>query len=333
VSLKKRLILLACLMVFGLRNAKAETSHPLRLVQSISLPNVVGRLDHLAIDLKNQRLFVAALGNHSLEVVDLKRGVRIQSITGLQEPQGVLFIPEQNEIVVSDGERGTLEIFDGSTFKRIRSMALGGGDADNLRYDPSRRWVYVGYGEGALGVVDMQSGQSVGRIPLEGHPESFQLEKSGTKIFVNIPQARQITVIDQVQRRILTVWQTIQAHANFPMALDETDHRLFVGFRDPARLIIFDSKTGKNVATLEIAKDVDDIFYDEVRKHFYLSCGEGFLQVIDRLDSDHYRLLSSDPTSPGARTSLFVPERNQLFLAVPSRGSQMARIDIYDIQP
>src|SRR6266508_1981697 len=204
--------------------AQAEEPTPLRLVQTIPLTNVEGRIDHMAIDLKGQRLFVAALGNNTVEVLDLRAGNRIRSITGLHEPQGIGFIPEFNKIFIANAKGGACDVFDGSSFKLVKTIKFS-DDADNIRYDATARRVYVGYGSGALGIIDAASGDQLGEIKLEGHPESFQLEKSGTRILVNIPTCQKIVVVDRETRAAITAWLTAGATANFPMALDETHHR------------------------------------------------------------------------------------------------------------
>jgi DNA-binding beta-propeller fold protein YncE len=324
------------ILVIGLTalavRAQAEESAPLRLVQTIPLTNVEGRIDHMAIDLKGQRLFVAALGNNTVEVLDLRAGNRIRSITGLHEPQGVGFIAEFNRIFVANGKSGACDVFDGSSFKLIKSVKFS-DDADNVRYDAKAGRVYVGYGSGGLGIIDAATGDQLGEIKLEGHPESFQLEKFGTRIFVNIPTSQKIVVVNRETRTTIAVWPTAGATANFPMALDEIQHRLFVGLRKPAKIIVFDTEAGKVVANLDSAGDADDIFYDSSRRRVYISGGEGFLSIFRQDDPDHYKPMTKVPTATGARTSLFVPELNRLYLAVPHRGTQRAEVRVYEAQP
>ena len=312
--------------------AEAQDATPLRLVQTFPLPNVEGRIDHMAVDLKGQRLFIAALGNNTVEVLDLRAGKRIRSITGLHEPQGVGFISEFNKIFVANAKSGACEVFDGSSFKPIKSIKFS-DDADNIRYDAAARRVYVGYGSGGLGIIDAATGDQLGEIKLEGHPESFQLEKSGPRIFVNIPTSQKITVVDREKRAATATWPTSGATGNFPMALDETHHRLFVGFRKPAKIIVFDTETGKVVANLDSAGDADDIFYDSSRRRVYISGGEGFLSIFQQNDPDHYKPMTKIPTATGARTSLFVPELSRFYLAVPHRGTQRAEVRVYEAQP
>jgi DNA-binding beta-propeller fold protein YncE len=314
------------------RNLEAEEAGPLRLIQAIPLPNVEGRIDHMAVDLKDQRLFVAALGNNTVEVWDLRAGKHIHSITGLHEPQGVGFIPEFNRIFVANAKSGACDVFDGSSFKLIKTIKFS-DDADNIRYDETARRVYVGYGSGGLGIIDAANSDQIGDIKLDGHPESFQLEKSGPRIFANIPTSQKIVVLDREKRATITSWPTAGATANFPMALDETHHRLFVGFRKPATLVVFDTESGKAVANLESPADADDIFYDSSRRRIYVSGGDGSIGIFQQNDADHYRTMTKIPTASGARTSLFVPELSRFYLAVPHRGAQTAEVRVYEAAP
>ena len=314
------------------RNLEAEEAGPLRLIQTIPLRNVEGRIDHMAVDLKGERLFIAALGNNTVEIVDLRAGKHMETITGLHEPQGVGFVPEFNKIFVANAQSGACEVFDGSSFKRIKRIKLS-DDADNIRYDAAARRVYVGYGSGGLGIVDAATGDQLGEIKLDGHPESFQLEKSGTRIFVNIPTSQKIVVVDREKRAAVTAWPVAGATANFPMALDETHHRLFVGFRKPAKLVVYDTESGKVIANLDSPGDADDIFHDGTRQRIYISGGDGFIGIIQQQDADHYKSLTKIPTASGARTSLFVPELGRLYLAVPHRGTQRTEIRVYEAQP
>ena len=326
-----RNILVIGLMVVAAR-VQAQDSVTLRLAQTIPLANVQGRIDHMAVDLKGRRLFIAALGNNTVEVLDLSASKRIRSIAGFHEPQGVGFVPEFNKLFVANAKTGSCDILDGSSLKVVRSVKFP-DDADNIRYDPKARRVYVGYGNGGLGVIDADSGKEVGAIKLDGHPESFQLEKSGPRIFVNIPTSEKIVVADREKKTVLTAWSFPEAKANYPMALDETHHRLFVGFRKPAKLVIFDTDSGKVVADLPSPGDADDIFYDGSRQRIYISGGEGSLGVVQQQDPDHYKAITKISTASGARTSFWVPERNRLYVAVPHRGAQRTEIRVYEAQP
>jgi len=310
---------------------EAQESAPLRLVQTIALPNVEGRIDHLSVDLKGQRLFIAALGNNTVEVLDLPAGKRVRTITGLHEPQGVGFIPQSNRLFVANAKGGDCDIFDGTSLKRVKSVKFS-DDADNVRYDAAAGRVYVGYGDGALGVIDAASAERIGDIKLGGHPESFQLEKSGARIFVNIPTARKITVVERAKAAVIGSW-TVDGRDNFPMALDEEHHRLFVATRKPAKLVVYDTESGRVVASLDAPGDADDVFYDAAKHRIYVSGGEGAIGLFRQVEADRYEPVGKIATAAGARTSLFVPELGRLYLAVPHRGSQTAEIRVYETQP
>jgi len=322
------------LMVFAVMtiDVQAQESSTLRMVQTIPLPNVEGRIDHMAVDVKGQRLFIAALGNNSVEILDLNAGKHFKSIPGLHEPQGVGFISEFNKIFIANGKTGACDILDGSSFERIKSVKFP-DDADNIRYDANGQRVYVGYGNGGLGIIDAKNSDHIGDIRLDAHPESFQLEKSGPRIFVNLPDSKKIAVVNRETRAVITTWAKTNATANFPMALDETHHRLFVGFRKPAKVSVFDTDSGKVIANLDSAGDADDIFYDNSRRRIYIAGGDGFLSIFQQLDLERYQRLTKIPTASGARTALFVPEFNRLYLAVPHRASQRAEVRVYSAQP
>ena len=312
-------------------HTSAQEKAPLRLVQTIALPNVEGRIDHLAVDLQGQRLFLAALGNNTLEVIDLKAGRVIHSIKGLREPQGLAFIPEANAVYVANGVDGSCEAFAADSFAPLRGVKFS-GDADNLRYDAATKLLYVGYGDGALGVFEANTGKIIGHIALPAHPEAFTLEQSGARIFVNVPRAKQVAVIDRQRRAVVAHWPITQAAANYPLALDEAQHRLFIGCRQPARLLVLDTDSGKVVAQVECAGDMDDVFYDAKNKRVYVSGGAGFISVFAQLNADQYQAVAQLSTAPGARTSLFVPALGRLYLAVPHRGGQAAEVRVYETQ-
>lgn len=310
----------------------AETRTPLRLERTIALPGVQGRIDHLAADLPGERLFVAALGNNTLEVIDLKIGKRLRSITGLTEPQGVLYLPESQKLLVTNGGDGSLRVFDGNSLALLDTVKFS-KDADNIRYEPQTQQIYVGFGDGALGALDAKTGKHLWDVGLAGHPESFQLEQAGPRIFVNVRPANHIAIVDRKKREVTAIWSLLDAKDNFPMALNETNHRLFVGCRNPTRIIIYDTESGKMVGELDVAGDVDDIFYDAMAERLYASCGEGFLSVFQQTDTDHYKVMAKISTAKGARTSLFVSQQRCLYLAVPHQGEQPAEVRVYAVQP
>ncbi len=303
----------------------------LTLIQTVPLPGVSGRFDHFAIDVKGHRLFVAALGNNTLEVVDITAGKRLKSIAGLHKPTGVLYLVNSNQIGVANGDDGTFKLYDGVSYDMVGSLnSLD--DADNVRFDPNTGTIYVGYGAGGLAAVGAATMKQTGRVKLQAHPESFQLESHGARIFVNVPDAQQIAVIDRQKQSVTATLPMKKFRANFPMALDEANHRLFIGCRRPARLVVFDTSKSKAVTDMEISGDIDDLFYDVVRKRLYLSCGEGFLDVVAQKDADHYERIERIATAPGARTCFYSAELDRLWLAVPQLSSRPAEIRTYRLE-
>ena len=298
---------------------------------TIALPSVKGRIDHFGVDLTQQRLFVAALGNDTLEVVDLKSSRRERSVEGFGEPQGILYLSEFNRIYVANGSANRVDILDGTSLARIKGVA-GLDDADNVRYDAGARKVYVGYGNGALRALDPATGGSSGDIRLAGHPESFQLETRGTRIFVNVPPARHVAVVDRTKHAVVATWGVPGAESNYPMALDESGRRLFVGARKPAVLLVYDIDSGKVVAKQPIGKDTDDIFFDPERKRLYVICGEGRVDIVRQENPDRYSLERTVRTAPRARTGLFVPEEGRLYVAAPAIGTSSARLLTYRVR-
>jgi hypothetical protein len=228
---------------------------------------------------------------------------------------------------VADGGDGLVHRFEGAGLTPLEPIRLG-GDADNIRLDPEAKEVVVGYGDGALAGMDAATGKPTTEIRLPGHPESFQLERGGPRIFVNVPDAHQITVVDRSAGRQLASWGLADARENFPMALDEAGGRLLTVYREPALLAVFDTRSGAPVARLPACGDTDDVFLDPRRQRVYLSCGAGFLDVLQR-SGDVYERLTRIATAAGARTALFVPERDRLYLAVRAGGIEGAAVWVF----
>lgn len=321
------------LLVAGVMAAVAApmpAAGAMELVATIALPGVKGRIDHLSADPGAHRIFVAALGNDTVEVIDTRTGRR-RTLSGLGEPQGVLYLPDSDQLFIANGGSNRVDLVNVASLSVVRHVR-GIDDADNVRYDPSTRKVWVGYGKGGLRMLDPASGESVGEIPLPGHPESFQLEQGGSRAFVNIPSAGSVMVVDRTKRQVVDRWETANASANFPMALDETGHRLFVGARSPPTLLVYDTGSGKIVARLPIAKDTDDVFFDARRKRIYVICGEGKVDVFRQDAPDRYVAQESLDTAPRARTGLFVAEEERLYVAAPATGGAPARILVYRVR-
>ena len=317
-----RIVLLFNLAVITCFGHAAE---PLRPVRTIPLANVVGRIDHLAADADGRRLFVAALGNNSVEIIDLTAGKVVKSVGGLHEPQGVAFLKDAGVIAVASGDDGTCRLFDSKTLRLRETIDLH-SDADNVRFDPRENRLYVGFGNGGIAEIDAAKKERIADIKLSGHPESFQLEAKGSRIFVNVPDARQIAVIDRKQGKVAATWPVVEAQANFPMALDEEHHRLFVGCRSPAKVLVYDTESGKVLSSFVTVGDTDDLFYDGQLRRLYVCGGEGFIFVYQQENGGHFIKSAKVPTAAGARTALFVPAMARLFVAVPHRDQQAAEL-------
>jgi DNA-binding beta-propeller fold protein YncE len=328
----KQLALALVITVAGNYLAAAESGDAgLQLKQAISLPGVEGRIDHLDLDAAGERLFVCALGNNTVEVLDLRKGERVQSISGLGAPQGVVYVPELNRLFIANDKGGICNIYDAKSFQLIAKVDFQ-DDADNMRYDSATKQIYVGFGSGGIGIINATDGKRVGSIKLAAHPEAFELEKGGRRIFVNVPNAGHVAVIDRDKREVTARWKTDGASANFPMAFDEANHRLFIGCRNPAKLVVLNTDSGDVVTTVDISGDPDDVFYDAKRRRLYAICGARYVEIIGQADPNTYKPAAKVPTASGARTGLFVPERDALFIAVPHRGTQAAEIRQYRVQ-
>ena len=322
--------IVALVLCYTLAPVRAQTA-PLQLKQTIALPGVEGRIDHFALDVAGERLFVCALGNNTVEILDLRKGERIHSITGLGAPQGIAYIPELNRIFVANDKGGICKIYDGKSFQAVGELDFK-DDADNVRYDDATKKLYVGFGSGGIAVVNAPDGKQIGSIKLSAHPEAFELEKTGKRIFVNVPNSRYVAVIDRDKNEVVATWKTDLAFGNFPMALDESNHRLFVGCRLPSRLVVLNTESGDVVAKIDISGDPDDVFYDSKRHRLYAICGAGKIDIIEQTDANNYKALTKIDTAEGARTGLFVPEHDTLFVAVPHHGSQKAEIRAYRVE-
>ena len=307
----------------------ASEHQPLRFVQTIALDGVEGRIDHMAVDPRGQRLFVAALANGTVEVIDLHAGKRVRSLRGFREPQGIGFVESPPRLFVANGGDGTCDVLDGGTFARIRKLRLS-GDADNVRFDSRAGRVYVGYGAGALRVLDPATGDSLRDILLPGHPESFELEPDGSRGFVNVPDEGEVAIVDLTRGSTVGKWTLDGFGANYPMALDQAGHRLFVGCRRPGAVLVFDDRTGRRVANVSIDRDVDDLFYDATTRKLFASCGAGFIDVVGAGTTGRFGRVARIVTAPGARTALYEPGQRRLYLAVPHRGSQSAEIRVFE---
>ena len=316
---------------FAQEQSRASEASPLLLVQEIPLPNVGGRIDHFTFDAKRKRVIGAALGNNTVEIVDTFSGRDMHSITGAAAPQGVVYVSELNKLFVANGTDGKLRVYDGDTFKLLNTLDIG-EDADNVRYGSAEKRVYVAYGgdeEGGIAVVDATSVKRLDDVAkLDAHPESFQISTSRPVIYANVAPKAKVVVIDRNTHKV-TDWPLKTGKANYPMALDEADRRVFVVTRKPAQLVVLDSDSGSMVASVPCVNDADDLYYDAGRKRIYVPGGEGFISVIQQADADHYQVLAKIPTTIGARTGLWYEKRDRFYLAVPASSKQGAALWVY----
>jgi YVTN family beta-propeller protein len=325
-------LLAVALAAMAPKPASAQGAAPdaLALEMKIPLEQVTGRIDHLAVDLARARLFVAELGNDTVGVVDVKAGKLIRTISGLKEPQGVGYVPATDTLYVANARDGTVQLFRGEHYTPGDAARLG-SDADNIRVDAATSKLFVGYGGGGLAVIDPASVSKAEDIPLPGHPESFQLARDGPRIYVNIPGAGMIGVVDRATGRLIARWAVPNMGGNFAMALDEARGQVIVAFRHPAKLVAFAMGDGDIVASADTCGDIDDVFVDAKRSRLYASCGEGFVDVLDTTAA--WRRLARVRTVVGARTSLFVPELDRLYVAVRASGAEPAAIWVFKPTP
>jgi len=304
--------------------AGGSTDPALREVGRIELPGVAGRIDHMAIDLEGQRLFVAALGADEVEVVDLRAGRRVDRLTGVGEPQGVVYVPSLHRLFVAAGRSGEVVAYEGG--KRVGALS-GLPDADNMRlFAPGGRLV-VGYGHG-LAVIDPATLTVVQRLPLPGHPEAFELAEHGPEVYVNVPEVGRVFVLDRVSGKTAAAWSLGGGAANYPMALDEAGHRLHVGTRRPAGVVSYDTSSGQVRQSLPACGDMDDLFLDLPRQHLIAVCGDGTMRVMP-IGGHPLGGEQTIESARGARTGLFVPSSRLLYVAVPEDRTAAAHVRIY----
>jgi YVTN family beta-propeller protein len=298
--------------------AASAHAEPLVLEAKIPLDGVRGRIDHLAYDPGRQRLYVAELGNNSVGIVDLKNRRVVSSVKGFEQPQGIGYEHSTDTVYVANAGDGSVRLFRGEDFAPITQIPLG-DDADNVRVDTNAQRVYVGYGEGALAVIDAAGRKRLADIPLQGHPESFQLEPQGSRIFVNVPDTAEIAVVSRESGQQPSSWSMGELRGNFPLAIDVAHSRVLTILRRPARLGAFEIRTGKGVGGSDVCGDADDMFVDEEHSRLYVVCGEGVVDTHDLSGNDYTRIARLTTTN-GSRTGLFLPDLDTLIVAI--RGSR-----------
>ena len=322
---------LAVLLALGNGAVRAQSVDALQLIAKIPLGPIVGRIDHLAVDLHRQRLYVAELGNNSVGVVDLKSRVSTRTIGGFAEPQGLGYVETTDTLYVADASDGVVHVLQGEDLSEVAQISLE-ADADNIRVDTAGLRVFVGYARGGLAVIDVASHAVVSSIRLAGHPEGFQLAQDGSRIFVDVPDSSEVAVIDRATNTQVGSWSTDKLHANFPLAIDEAHQRVLVAFRSPPALGVFDLQSGVLTATSPACADADDVLVDRRRDRIYVICGSGQISVWT-WKGNAYQAIGQVPTSPGARTGLYAPELDLLFVAVRATHEEPAAIWVFRPAP
>ena len=361
--MKTRLAYAVALQLLALPSlAMGQTLQPpqkapvLTFVGSIPLANVDGRMDHMSVDVTGERLFSSAFDNHTLEIIDLKTSKQVKSLE-LNKPQNSYYVPSANRLFVSSQGDGTVKIFDGTTLALQQTVQLS-SDADNMRYDARRKHVLVDYGgekflygqvqgskgekDGAVAVLDLD-GTVLARIPTGGHPEALQPEQKGNRIFINSPDNHYVVVADLDTNKVLAQWGNPECE-NYPMALDEDHHRIFVFCRGASYVSVIDTESGKQVTTIPATplSSSDDMFYDPSKGRLYVLSrllidksptvpGPGIIDVIQEQAGDHYEKIASYATGFGGQTGLFVPEWGKLFVATRRQPTgQSGEILVYE---
>jgi DNA-binding beta-propeller fold protein YncE len=333
---KQSLVLVATLVLFGFQ-ARCQEPAPIKLVQTFKFPaEVKGNFDHFGIDLKGGRLFATPEGDHSVAVFDLKTGKLVHKIGGIGKPHAVLYREDLNRIYITDGDAGDLKIFDGTTYSLISSVKLL-EDADSIGYDPATKLLYIDNGGGdvhqtfsMLSVVDTTAGEKLADLKIDGETlEAMALEKSTSKMYVNNRSKNQVSVVDREKRDLVASWPVTLCKNNVAMALDETNHRLFVACRT-GRIAVLDTQTGKEVTSFPITKGVDDITYDATNKRVYAAC-DGAVDIYQQSGPDSYKLVANVSTGPMGRTARLVPELKRYFVAVPQHGTTSAEVLVFEV--
>ena len=310
-----------CIMAFLTLAIPAQAAPSLELIQTIVLKGKAGKLDHLALDAKRERLFLANTVNGTLDIVDLKEGKLLKQIRGQTGIQGIAYAADLDRVFVGLGGGGLCNVYAGEDYKPLKTIKFT-GDADNTRYDPATHLTFVAHDEKALGIIDAKTYAVAPDIKLPGAGEGFQIESARPRLYLSIPSPSQVLVIDTGKKEIVSTYPVKSASNGHPLALDEANKRIFLGCRSEPMVVVLDSETGKEATTVAIPKDIDDLHYDAKRKKLYASCGEGFLVVIRQASPDKYEVAEKIETIKQAKTSLFAPESSRLYLAVPKQADK-----------
>jgi DNA-binding beta-propeller fold protein YncE len=341
VKTSRATLVLAFILAFVIGISAQQA--PLKLSHTTPVPELHdGDYDHLLADVEGHRLFATAEENSKVLVFDLKTNKLVHTISDLKAPHSLLYRADLKKLFVVDGDLGEVKIYDteSGSYKPTGSIKLREG-ADASGYDPSSKLFYVVNGgkdaklpNAYISILDVDAGKVVNEIKMDSDDvEGMVFEKSGNRMFVNVRGKGTVEVFDRGSRALLATWPISQVGKNnTAIALDEGSHRLFIGTRIPAKLVVLDTESGKIVANYPAAAMVDDMAFDSQRKRIYFA-GSEFFDVFQETDADHYDRTGHIATAFRAKTGVLVPELNKFYLAVPHHEKQVAELRVYDVLP
>jgi DNA-binding beta-propeller fold protein YncE len=317
--------------------ASCQQPAPITLSATIPLPGVTGKFDHFAIDLSGSRLFAAATGNHSVEVINLTSGKVEQSISGLGKPHGLAWVAATNSLYVADGALAELRWYQGSPLKLAGTLKLS-DDADDMVYSESTQRLYVGHGgsnsanPARVAVVDTTTFKLKTNVSVATHPEALDIDPSGKRIFANVAEASEVAVIDGASDALAAHWKLSKVADNVPMAYDGKENVLYIATRTPAMVVALDGSTGLELSRLPAASGADDLFFDASQNHVYVICGAGEVDVYQVDGKKALHSVGNLVTEPGAKTALFVATQSKLYVGIPGATGHSAEIRVYSTQ-
>ena len=331
--------IVAAIVVFFAVTASAQSKPPLRLLETIPLPDLkAGDFDHFAVDLAGNRLFLTGEANIAVLVLDIRANKLIHTISDVDEPHSLLYLPAAKQLWVVAGGDGTVKIFDSGTYALVETVKVTDG-ADSSAYDPAKHLFYIAAGGSdaklpysLIDIVDTSTRKKVGDIKVDSvNIEALALEKNGPRIFANVRDKSLVGVIDREKKTVTTTWPLGELHGNTPLTYDDANHRIFVAGRKPPSLVVLDSESGKIVASLPIAEMTDDMAFDPASKRIYVACNE-FAVVFQQKDADHYEELGRVATGFRAKTNILVPQLKRYYVAAPRHENEMAGVKVFEVQ-
>jgi DNA-binding beta-propeller fold protein YncE len=330
----KNMLALVTLSLLGPLTMQAQQNSLLKKITTIPLPGVAGKFDHLAIDLNGNRLFAAATGNHSVEVIDLSTGKVEQSIGSLGKPHGLIWLGTSHSLFVADGSLAELLRYQGTPLKLTGTLKLS-EDTDDMAYDEVTGALYVGHGGGnaanpaRIAVVDAASFTLKKNLDVASHPEGLDIDPAGNRIFANIADAAEVAVIEGASNQLTAHWKLAKAGDNVPMAYNQEANILYVSARTPANLLVIDAASGVELSRLPTGGGADDMFYDPTLRRVYVICGAGEVDVYQVEANKSMHVLGNVHTESGAKTALFVASQARLYVGIPGANGHPAEIRVY----